>query len=332
MCCRARRKPKILSHLKLQHLIGVGSYGKVYRGKLGSKTVAVKIIDTHEISSVKSKQVTEKAFQEALLSHHLAHPNIVPTLNYAIIDEDTNDHYNSARFCTNDSRGSECIDAEDSLSMSSWDSSSSHSIWIVQHFCNRGTLSEAIDMGWFRQHADLNSPPNLRFVIWTALEIASALQYLHEEALLHGDLSGNNILLTESNKDERGFTAMVSDFGLSRAMVDQKTKTMGTISYMPPETLSSGTVSQSADIYAFGVLLWEMIVGRKAWAGCHMAQIVYFLCVENRRLELPDNAPTVLKSLVNLCLHIDPSSRPNFSVVGSILQEYNNNTFNVCKE
>ena len=76
----------------------------------------------------------------------------------------------------------------------------------------------------------------------TAHEIAAALAYLHSQDLLHGDLTGGNILLASSDADERGFTAKVADFGLSRTLGSEPvdTGTYGTVTHMPPELLTTG--------------------------------------------------------------------------------------------
>ncbi len=76
----------------------------------------------------------------------------------------------------------------------------------------------------------------------TAHEIAAALAYLHSQDLLHGDLTGGNILLASTDADERGFCAKVADFGLSRTLGSEPvdTGTYGTVTHMPPELLTTG--------------------------------------------------------------------------------------------
>ena len=76
----------------------------------------------------------------------------------------------------------------------------------------------------------------------TAREIAAAMTYLHSLDILHGDLTGGNILLVSSNKDARMFIAKVADFGLSRVLSAEaiSTGTYGTVTHMPPELLTTG--------------------------------------------------------------------------------------------
>lgn len=69
------------------------------------------------------------------------------------------------------------------------------------------------------------------------------MAYLHGLDILHGDLSGSNILLACNSDDERGFTAKVADFGLARMLGEGEvvqTRAIGTITHMPPELMLEG--------------------------------------------------------------------------------------------
>ncbi|KAK9834139.1 hypothetical protein WJX81_001741 [Elliptochloris bilobata] len=116
-----------------------------------------------------------------------------------------------------------------------------------------------MNVGLFRKAPD--GPVNWGALLTTAAEIASGMAFLHARSLVHGDLSGGNILLTSCTANTHGFTAKVSDFGLARDMdvlSKIETKTTGTVTHMAPEVLSKGVVSKAADCFSFGVLLWEM--------------------------------------------------------------------------
>lgn len=84
------------------------------------------------------------------------------------------------------------------------------------------------------------------------------------------------------------FHLQVADFGLSRVLSQEaiSTGTFGTVTHMPPELLTTGRLSKSVDVYAFGVLLWEMCTGKRPWAGmmqmqvcldCAMAEVLSYL-------------------------------------------------------
>ncbi|KAK2995554.1 hypothetical protein RJ640_014951 [Escallonia rubra] len=99
-----------------------------------------------------------------------------------------------------------------------------------------------------------------------ALGIASGLSYLHEgcqRRILHRDIKAANILLKED------FEPQISDFGLAKWLPDQWTHLTvsqfeGTFGYLPPEFFMHGLVDEKTDVYAYGVLLLELITGRPA--------------------------------------------------------------------
>lgn len=78
-----------------------------------------------------------------------------------------------------------------------------------QEFCNKGTLTDAVDRGWFREKGSLFDV-DFGIMLHTAKEIASAMAHLHSCNILHGDLTGGNVLLTSSDGDTgRPFMAKV---------------------------------------------------------------------------------------------------------------------------
>jgi len=283
--------PTHLESLKFGALLGQGSFGRVYRGELYGSPVAVKVLEMPR----NDEELRRQAVAEGALSRRLAHPNVVPTLDFLIHDPDES---------SGDGADTESPAVSDFLQ-----------VWIIQHLCNKGSLYTAIERGWFRETRSLSAGPDLGAVLETAMEIASALQYLHEQGVQHGDLSGNNVLLT-SHPGERGFTALVTDFGQSRVSNDDvSTRTTGTVSHMPPELLMDGLLTTAADVYAFGVLLWEMYCGQRAWAGSNMAQIIFKVTIRGECLVLPPEAPEELKSLTSWCMAMEPSQRPAFDEV-----------------
>ncbi|KAG4956174.1 Receptor-like cytosolic serine/threonine-protein kinase RBK2 [Glycine max] len=105
---------------------------------------------------------------------------------------------------------------------------------------------------------------SLRYKI--AMGTAEGLRYLHEgcqRRIIHKDIKASNILLSED------FEPQISDFGLAKWLPDQWThhtvsKVEGTFGYLPPEFFMHGIVDEKTDVYAYGVLLLELITGRQA--------------------------------------------------------------------
>lgn len=97
------------------------------------------------------------------------------------------------------------------------------------------------------------------------------------------------------------------------------TGTHGTVTHCAPELLARGELSPAADVYAFGVCLWQMWTGARPWHGLTHAQIVRAVTAEGRALAWPANAPEGLVALGEACLSRDPADRPTFADVVDVL-------------
>ncbi|MBA3309795.1 MAG: serine/threonine protein kinase [Nocardioidaceae bacterium] len=106
-------------------------------------------------------------------------------------------------------------------------------------------------------------------------DILEGIAAAHESGIIHRDIKPENVLI-----DPRG-TPKVADFGLARAITSATTATatggvlMGTVSYLPPELVTHGTADARSDVYALGVLLFEMLTGTKPHTGDSPIQIAY---------------------------------------------------------
>ncbi len=70
-------------------------------------------------------------------------------------------------------------------------------------------MQDALERGWFRKNLSLSGEPDMLAIISTAQEVVSALAYMHERDIIHGDVRGANIMLCSSTANSRGFTAQV---------------------------------------------------------------------------------------------------------------------------
>jgi serine/threonine-protein kinase len=106
-------------------------------------------------------------------------------------------------------------------------------------------------------------------------EILKAIAAAHEAGLVHRDIKPENVLLTPQGQ------VKVADFGLARAISSATAATatggvlMGTVSYLPPELVTDGTADARADVYALGVLTFELLTGAKPHIGESPIQVAY---------------------------------------------------------
>ncbi len=104
-------------------------------------------------------------------------------------------------------------------------------------------------------------------------QVASALDYLHTMGVVHRDIKPANILIDESGQ------VKLTDFGIAllekRPVGDDADLILGTPSYMAPEQLLGREVTRRADVYSLGVVLFEMLVGRRPFEGANVAEVVH---------------------------------------------------------
>lgn len=132
------------------------------------------------------------------------------------------------------------------------------SLFVVYEFIDNGNLSQHL-------RSSARDPLSWTTRLQIALDSARALEYIHEHTVpvyVHRDIKPANILINKS------FQAKVADFGLAKLAevgnATLPTRLVGTFGYMPPEYAQFGEVSPKVDVYAFGVVLFELISAKEA--------------------------------------------------------------------
>ncbi|GLC42068.1 hypothetical protein PLESTB_001064600 [Pleodorina starrii] len=190
---------------------------------------------------------------------------------------------------------------------------------IIMEYAEVGTLQRAISAGAFRESARLSKWGALRSLLVTAKEIAGGMCLLHSYKIIHGDISATNVMLRASRIDKRGFVAKVADFGLSKVTLSGVTRTddcAGQVQYLAPECLDH-EARLASDVFAFGVLLHEMAVGRKAFGEYSPAQILAGRVTGQLQLVWPPEVEVAagVRELAERCMRTDPEERPSFREV-----------------
>jgi hypothetical protein len=174
-----------------------------------------------------------------------------------------------------------------------------NSLWSILH-------DEAQELAW----------PTLLAML---VDTARGMCYLHTRRppIIHRDLKSHNLLVDEA------WRVKVCDFGLSRIIeANPSLNTMtacGTPCWTAPEVLRSLRYSYKADVYSFGIVVWECASRQDPFAGLPPFQVVFAVGNNGLRPEVPENCPKRIANLMRRCWHEDPNMRPPFDVVVGLL-------------
>ena len=267
--------------------IGAGGMGEVYRARDSKldRDVAIKVLpESFALDADRLARFTREAKTLAALNH----PNIASI--YGVEGPST---------------------------------SSGHANALVMELVEGDDLSVLIARG----------PLPLAEALPIARQIADALEAAHEQGIIHRDLKPANIKVRADG------TVKVLDFGLARTvdgspssdMANSPTLTaratqmgmiIGTAAYMSPEQARGKSVDRRADIWAFGVVLFEMLTGKRAFAGDDITDVLASVLKSDPDwTAAPSNLPAPIRRLLRRCLEKDPKAR--LSSIGDARLELN---------
>jgi len=261
-----------LGPYEIRNLIGAGGMGEVYRARDPrlGRDVAIKVL--LEVFAKDAERMA-RFEREAQLLAALNHPNIATLL------------------------GLEESDKSGAL---------------VMELVEGPTLADRLAAG----------PIPLDEALPIARQIAEALEYAHEKSIVHRDLKPANVKLTREG------VVKVLDFGLAKALGDDPGEAgsansptlslaatragmiLGTAAYMAPEQAKGKPVDRRADIWAFGVVLFEMLTGRRLYSGETAAETLAAVMMKEPALDpLPAETPQAIRKLLRRCVEKDRKRR-----------------------
>jgi len=236
-----------LGPYEIQSLLGAGGMGEVYRARDTRlhRDVAIKILP----SSFASDQDRLRRFeQEARAVAALNHPNLLTVFDVGTAPV-----------------------AEPGGEAGSATAAAATSPFIVSELLEGSTLRERLASGALRERKSLDY----------AIQIANGLAAAHERGIVHRDLKPDNVFVTNDGR------VKILDFGLAKLTeanspdvnvtlqtVTQAGVVLGTIGYMSPEQVRGKPTDSRSDIFSFGVVLYEMLTGKRAFHGETAADVM----------------------------------------------------------
>ncbi|KAJ7380843.1 hypothetical protein OS493_007233 [Desmophyllum pertusum] len=248
--------------------IGKGAGGRVFLAteKESSRHVAIKEII---LDPNKKNRTKEAVLKEASILAHLKHPHVV-------------------------------------LLQESFFDSSEEQLFIVQDFCDGGTLHDQI------VHArEKNAPFTEEQIMQWFIQMTMALHHIHSKKVLHRDLKSQNVFLTKKG------VIKIGDFGIARMMentFDMAQTCCGTPCYLSPELCQDMPYSSKADVWALGCLLFEMCALRYAFDASNFVSLFYKI-VKVDHGEVPSQYSSSLGDLIQQLLAKSPDERPSAGTI-----------------
>jgi len=146
-------------------------------------------------------------------------------------------------------------------------------------------------------------------------DVASGCAYLEKRKFVHRDLAARNCLVSSVNPAKR--RVKIGDFGLARDIYKsnyyRKTNGKFPVRWMSPEALTDGVYTTQSDVWAFGVILWEIFtLGQQPYPGRVDNMDVCAFVQAGGQLEVPEKAPEAVRKVMLKCWSYNPEERPAF--------------------
>ena len=271
--------------LHIDCVIGSGSYAQVYKGKWNSTLVAIK-----EMSRLATLLANLEVEMEVDVDEESAHRNadilrLCEQFKQEVVVMSRLHHPNVLLLI------GACTDFPH--------------LCIVTEYMSNGSLYNYLHVGNIKRHITF-----LHQATWMA-ETAAGMAYLHDQSLVHRDLKSPNVLL------DAAFHCKLCDFGLTRVLAQEQqltaSKGFGSLLWLAPEVILGVPYSQAADVYAYGILCWEILSpGEELYRGIPYYSLSQLVAKDGKRPPLNPRWPVGICSLMSQCWDEDPTQRLEF--------------------
>lgn len=183
------------------------------------------------------------------------------------------------------------------------------SLCIVTEFMSGGSVYDYLH----KQRGVFKLPSILK----VAIDVSKGMNYLHQNNIIHRDLKAANLLMDENE------VVKVADFGVARVQTQSGVMTAetGTYRWMAPEVIEHKPYDHKADVFSFGIVLWELLTGKLPYEYLTPLQAAVGVVQKGLRPTIPKHTHPKLVELLEKCWQQDPALRPDFSEIIKSLQQ-----------
>ncbi|KAK8522245.1 hypothetical protein V6N13_115220 [Hibiscus sabdariffa] len=180
---------------------------------------------------------------------------------------------------------------------------------IITEFMSGGSVYD-----YLHKHKGVFKLPTLLKV---AIDVSKGMNYLHQNDIIHRDLKAANLLMDENE------AVKVADFGVARVKAQSGVMTAetGTYRWMAPEVIEHKPYDHKADVFSFGIVLWELLTGKIPYEFLTPLQAAVGVVQKGLRPSIPKHTNPRLTELLERCWQQDPALRPDFAEIIEILQQ-----------
>eukprot|EP00271_Cylindrocystis_brebissonii_P000612 TRINITY_DN1072_c0_g1_i1.p1 TRINITY_DN1072_c0_g1~~TRINITY_DN1072_c0_g1_i1.p1 ORF type:complete len:618 (-),score=150.57 TRINITY_DN1072_c0_g1_i1:368-2221(-) len=180
---------------------------------------------------------------------------------------------------------------------------------IVTEFMSGGSVYD-----WLHKQ---KAATRLPMLLKIAVDVARGMDFLHKNNIIHRDLKAANLLMNENE------VVKVADFGVARVQAHGGVMTAetGTYRWMAPEVIEHRPYNHKADVFSFGIVLWELLTGKLPYADLTPLQAAVNVVQKNLRPAIPRGTHPAVADMMERCWRTEVNDRPEFAELVVQLQE-----------